>query len=76
MVVKDEKRAAELYQLAANQGNADAQCELGKCYEFGKGVVEDQKKPNEYFMLAAESSMEALYLLGLKCDNKKIAFAP
>ena len=34
-------------------GNADAQCNLGRCYESGQGVEKDLKKAVQYYKLAA-----------------------
>jgi TPR repeat protein len=40
-VPRDYVEAARLYQLAAAQGNAEAQCGFGGLYENGKGVAQD-----------------------------------
>jgi len=45
--------AAEKLQKAAEQGNADAQYELGLLYLFGKGVPKDREKTAECFRKAA-----------------------
>ena len=52
-VVKDEKKAAELYEKAANQGNIYAQYELGKMYEEGRGVEKNEKKAIKLYEKAA-----------------------
>jgi hypothetical protein len=71
-VVKDEKKAAELYQLAANQGDAGAQFGLGLCYAKGKGVVKDEKKAAELFQLAANQGLAtAQFNLGVYFENGK-----
>ena len=43
-VAKDEARAVELYQAAADQGLAAAQCYLGFMYENGRGVAKDEAR--------------------------------
>ena len=43
-VLKDEKKAAKWWKLAAVQGYAKAQYNLGNMYEDGKGVLKDKKK--------------------------------
>jgi len=52
-VDKDEKKAVEWYQRAADQGYAHAQCNLGRCYEVGAGVDKDTKKAVEWYQRAA-----------------------
>lgn len=51
---RDFARAAELYQLAVDQGNATAQWPLGQCYELGDGVEIDASKALELYTLAAK----------------------
>jgi TPR repeat protein len=41
-VDKNEREAVDLWTKSASQGNADAQCILGICYNEGKGVVKNQ----------------------------------
>lgn len=40
--------------MAANQGDADAQCELGFIYEEGDGVQQDHAEAARWFRLAAD----------------------
>jgi TPR repeat protein len=40
--------------LAANQGDAVAQIDLGDCYYEGKGVKQDYKLAVKYYQLAAD----------------------
>lgn len=44
----------EELELAANQGNAEAQNSLGNCYYSGKGVKQDYRKAAEWYRKAAE----------------------
>ena len=55
----------EYYQLAADQGNADAQNNLGYSYSSGEGVEQDYEKAVEYYQLAADQgNADAQYNLG------------
>ena len=51
---KDLGKAAELFQKAADQGNAEAQNNLGLCYENGEGVPKDLGKAAELWQKAAD----------------------
>ena len=42
------------YRKAAEQGNARAQCNLGVCFDYGKGVDKDEKEAVKWFTKAAE----------------------
>jgi TPR repeat protein len=64
-VKKDEKRAAVLYNLAAQQGDTGAQYNLGCMYRDGQGVNKDEKHAVKLFTLAAEQGdADAQYNLG------------
>mmetsp|Transcript_36898 Transcript_36898/g.85478 ORF Transcript_36898/g.85478 Transcript_36898/m.85478 type:complete len:80 (+) Transcript_36898:77-316(+) len=41
-VVQVQTEALRLYTLAAKQGNAEAQHELGQCYMTGNGTAHDE----------------------------------
>jgi uncharacterized protein len=63
---KDYKEAVRLYRLAAEQGNAKAQYNLGVMYAEGLGIPEDYKEAFRLFRLAAEQGdAPAQYLMGL-----------
>ena len=51
---KDLGKAAELYQKAADQGNADGQDSLGSLYEHRQGVIKDLGKAVELYQKAAD----------------------
>mgnify|MGYP006240838927 CR=1 FL=1 len=53
-VPQDDKEAARLYRLAAEQGYADAQFNLGVMYNNGNGVPQDYKEAVYWYQLAAE----------------------
>jgi TPR repeat protein len=53
------------YTLAAEQGNADAQYNLGIMYEYGEGVPKDAKSAVKWYTLAAQQGqVESQYYLG------------
>ena len=52
-VPKDPAKAVELFQKAAEQGNVDAQNNLGVMYYAGEGVPRDETKAKEWFKKAA-----------------------
>ena len=49
-----ELRAVQLYQAAADQGNARAQCKLGVAYAKGRGVAKDDACAAQLFRAAAD----------------------
>ena len=51
---QDKSKAVEWYAKAAEQGDADAQDNLGSCYENGDGVSQDKRKAVEWYIKAAE----------------------
>jgi TPR repeat protein len=53
-VAKDEREAARLYKLAADQGNALAQGSLGLLYEQGRGVAKDEREAARLYKLATD----------------------
>jgi TPR repeat protein len=69
-VSKDETKAAELYQKAADQGYAAAQINLGSLYVNGTGVTKDVGKAAELFQKAADQGLAmGQALLGLLYTN-------
>lgn len=53
-VPKNAKRAAELYQIAADAGSVQAQSELGALYAEGEGVAQNNEKAVELLTAAAK----------------------
>ena len=53
-VPQDDKAAARLFRLAAEQGYAPAQVDLGTLYDRGQGVPQDFKEAAHWYRLAAE----------------------
>ncbi len=51
---KDYKEALKQFRLAANQGHAKAQNNLGVMYDNGQGVPQDYKEAAKWFRLAAD----------------------
>ena len=52
-VAKDEAKAFEWYEKAAEKGDSSAMRSLGYCYRYGHGVAEDIAKAREWFTKAA-----------------------
>ena len=52
-VKMDYTEAAKWYRKAAEQGDADAQNNLGLCYERGQGVPEDYEEAVKWYRKAA-----------------------
>lgn len=55
----DFVHAAVDFGLAAEQGNALAQCWLGLCYQHGKGVEKDERRAAILFLRAAKQGHAA-----------------
>ena len=66
---KAHKEDAVEFRKAADQGNAEAQYDLGLCYEVGSGVPEDEVEAVKWYRKAAEQGhAEAQTDLG-RCYN-------
>jgi uncharacterized protein len=52
-VAKDSAEPVRWFRLAAEQGNARAQYNLGGMYEFGRGIQEDKKAALVWYDLAS-----------------------
>jgi TPR repeat protein len=68
-------RTAQLWQLAAAQGHAGAQCNLGIMFETGRGFPRDVNEAARWFRLASEGqgagearefALKGLRRLGMK----------
>jgi TPR repeat protein len=70
-VKQSDKKAVELYEMAAKRGSATAQYNLGQCYRRGDlGLTQSTERAIEYYTLAAEQGYaDAQYNLGLLCNN-------
>ena len=66
----DYKSAARLFRPFAEQGNADAQNNLGVIYANGQGVPQDYVEAVKWYRMAAEqSNAYAQYSLGVRYAN-------
>ena len=66
----DYKEAVKYYRLAAGQGYARAQFNLGNCYSLGRGVPQDYKEAVHQYCLSADQGLaEAQYNLGVCYNN-------
>ena len=50
------RKIFDLYIRAAEQGNAEAQYQVGRAYESGRGVLRDEWQAVEWFRKAAANS--------------------
>ncbi|MBS0648669.1 MAG: sel1 repeat family protein [Verrucomicrobia bacterium] len=63
--LKEEKEIVKKYRIAAEQGNAEAQLNLGKCYLSGHGIAQDEKEAVTWFQKSSEQgNVDADYELG------------
>ena len=53
-VPQDDAEAVRWFHLAAEQGDADAQYNLGVMYDIGRGVPQDDAEAVRWYRLAAE----------------------
>ena len=58
-VAKDEVEAVKWYRKAADQGDAQAQFNLGVCYRKGEGVAKDEIEAYAYYNLAGITDEDA-----------------
>jgi len=56
---QDLEKSLHYYQLAAAEGHAGAQHNLGMAYTYGRGVVKDCKQAFEWYLLAAAGTNDA-----------------
>ena len=67
---KQYAKAVEWYRIAAEQGDAVAQCNLGYMYQFGQGVTQDYAEAVRWYRKAAEQGYaRAQRQLGLMYEN-------
>ena len=65
-VPQDYAEAVKWYRLAADQGEASAQSDLGFMYAYGTGVPQDYAEAVKWYRLAAaQGEADAQYNLGL-----------
>jgi TPR repeat protein len=57
-VPENDKTAVKWHTLAAEQGYAEAQYNLGVMYAFGKGVVTDNQRAYMWYNLASYNGSE------------------
>ena len=72
---EDHERAYKLFLPLAEQGNADAQSNLGLMYESGQGVPQDYKEAIKWYRLAAEQGHAlAQTITGLMYKTGRLSF--
>jgi hypothetical protein len=57
-VPKDDTEAVKWFRKAADEGDAQAQTELGSMYAFGLGVPKDEAEAYKWYLLAAAQGNE------------------
>ena len=68
----DYKKAFELYQKSATQGNLKAQNGLANCYRYGNGIIKDYEEAHMWYKKAAEQGdAESQFLCGKYSHYKK-----
>lgn len=66
----EEREAARLYCLTADQGHAGGQYNLGVCYKKGQGVPQDWSEAARLYRLAADrGNVHAQFNLG-QCSTQ------
>jgi TPR repeat protein len=77
-VPQDDARAAELYQLAAARGDAQAMHNLGLMYAEGRGVPQDEFIAVEYYRAAmAQGYVPAITSLGIAyAEGRGVSIEP
>ena len=53
-VAQDDSAAMKWYRMAADQGDANAQYNLGVMYQNGQGVAQDDSAAIKWFRMAAD----------------------
>ena len=69
-VPEDDAEAVRWYRLAADQGLANAQYNLGVMYADGEGVPEDDAEAVRWYRLAADQGL-ANAQLQPRCDVRR-----
>jgi hypothetical protein len=65
-VIKSDQQAVAWYRKAAEQGNADAQFNLGLMYAAGSGVPADDQQASSWYVKAADQgNAKAQFKLGV-----------
>jgi len=65
-VAADEREAVSWYRKAAELGQADAQYNLGSCYDAGVGVETDKAEAKSWYQKAANQGHKGA-LVSLRC---------
>ena len=52
-------------KLLAEQGDAEAQCSLGLCYQNGYGTTQDKEAVKWYLLASEQNNVNSKYNLGI-----------
>ena len=70
VLVKDYRKAAKVFAALAEQGDTEAQYQMGVLCQTGRGVSRDYQKAFDWFLRAAEAGhLKAQYSLGAMYEN-------
>lgn len=76
-VPQDYEKATQWFRKAGEQGDAEAQMWLARCYAQGKGVEKNEERYMEWLRKAAEGGhVEAQYTLGMNYIDNRGNVAP
>jgi TPR repeat protein len=75
---QDSAEAVRWYRLAADRGNEEALCFIGKMYETGDGVEQDFSEAMRWYLLAAErGNAGAMFNIGMMYNrNQGVSIDP
>ena len=72
VIIKDDIKAVYYFKKAANQGDSDAQLDLGSCYMDGRGVEKDWEKAKFWFGKAAEQKNQVAIYKKALCEHERV----
>ncbi len=68
-VPKDEVVAVNWFRKSADQGNAQAQRNLGSMYEYGRGVPKSETEAVNWYRKSADQEMRMRREVSASCMN-------
>jgi TPR repeat protein len=58
-IIKNYAEAAKWYRKSAENGNQNAQYNLGWCYQYGQGVTKNLTEAKKWYQKAADKGYES-----------------
>jgi len=72
LMQKNYEQGIPLLQKSAEMGNAEAQYNLGYCYEFGVGITKDEKIATSWYQKSADQNYnDGLYAMMMAYSDEK-----